>query len=456
MKFQLIDPQTEDLLAKGLVEKIGSSNAIITYKNKNNKELREVLEVKNHEKALKITLKTLTDKVVGVLSSVSEIEAVGHRVVHGGEEFSGSILITPKVIEKIKECSIFAPLHNPPNLMGIEACSAAIKDVDQVAVFDTAFHQKIPAYAHIYGLPYAIYEKLKIRRYGFHGTSHWFVSKKAAELLNRDYSDFKVITCHLGNGASVAAVKNGFSVDTSMGFTPLEGLVMGTRCGDIDPAIIPYVMQMEKLCPKDIDNLMNKSSGLKGISKTSNDMREVIEEADDGSALHKLALDVYCYRIKKYIASYLGVLNGADAIVFTAGVGENSARIRKMVCEGLDNLGVVIDSEKNSRNETIISTGKTQVMVVPTNEELAIAHETFNVLNAKYQKKLIEAKEKQMQDQLNSLTDADKAAIAIFCDKNSSKTGKVLYEAAKRELEFDISEPVFEELLEGMAINKDH
>ena len=455
LKFQLIDPQTEELLAKGLVEKIGSANAIITYKNKNNKELREVLEVKNHEKALKISLKTLTDKGLGVLSSTSEIEAVGHRVVHGGEKFSGSILITPEVIDRIKECSIFAPLHNPPNLMGIEACSAIMKDVDQVAVFDTDFHQQIPAYAYTYGLPYAIYEKLKIRRYGFHGTSHWYVSQKAAELLKRDYKDFKVITCHLGNGASIAAVKNGVSIDTSMGFTPLEGLVMGTRCGDIDPAIVPYVMQMEKLCPKEIDNLMNKSSGLKGISKTSNDVREVIEEADNGSPLHKLALDGYCYRIKKYIASYLGVLNGTDAIVFTAGVGENSARIRGMVCDGLDNLGIVIDSEKNSKNETTISKGKTNVMVVPTNEELAIARETFSVLNAKMQKKIADEKANQIREQLSSLTDAEKAAIAIFCDKNFAKAGKALYDAAKKELDLNIAQPVFEELLEAMEIKKD-
>ncbi len=452
LKFQLINSQAEEVVAKGLVEKIGSSNAIITYKNKENRELREVLEIKNHETGLQHVMKTLTDKKWGVISSVSEIEAVGHRVVHGGEKFSGSVLITDEVIDKIKECSIFAPLHNPPNLMGIEACSSLMKGIDQVGVFDTAFHQQIPDYAFIYGLPYAIYEKLKIRRYGFHGTSHWYVSKKAAEMLKKDYRDFKTITCHLGNGASLAAVRNGVSVDTTMGFTPLEGLVMGTRCGDIDPAIVPYIMQMEKLTPKEIDNLMNKSSGLKGISKTSNDMREIVEEADEGSKLHQLALDVYCYKVKKYIASYMGVLNGVDAIVFTAGIGENSAKIRGMVCAGMENLGISIDSAKNEKNESIISKGKVNVLVVPTNEELAIAQETYRVLSEKHQRKIAEEEERQMKIQIDSLNDAKKAAIAIFCAKHSDKSVKELYQAARKELKLEIKQSVFEELLKIMAI----
>jgi acetate kinase len=380
LKFQLIETNNDELIAKGLVEKIGTSNSIVTYTGVKKNEVREVYEIKNHDVALQRIISYLTDRVRGVIGQVSEIEAVGHRVVHGGEKFSDSVLIDEDVVKIIQECSVFAPLHNPPNLMGIKACSELIKNIAQVAVFDTAFHQKMPAYAYLYALPYAMYEKLKIRRYGFHGTSHSFVSKRAAEILNKDYKKFKVIVCHLGNGASAAAIKNGVSIDTSMGFTPLEGLIMGTRCGDIDPAIIPYLEEKEQLSAAEINNLMNKESGLKGISKISSDMREVVEAIEEGSELHKLAFDMYCYRIKKYIGSYYAALDGVDAVVFTAGIGENSGIVRKTICEGLGCLGISIDDEKNKKNELQIGTGKTQVMVVPTNEELAIAHETNRIL----------------------------------------------------------------------------
>lgn len=453
LKFQLINTRSEELLAKGIVEKIGTGNAVFNYQNKDGKKVHEIMEIRNHEVALKLVINNLTAQQWGVLSSISEIEAIGHRVVHGGEKFSGSVLITQEVIESIKECSIFAPLHNPPNLMGIMACSTFVAGIDQVAVFDTAFHQGIPPHAYVYGLPYSLYEQLKIRRYGFHGTSHSYVAKKAAETLGRDYyNDFKVITAHLGNGASLAAVKNGVSIDTTMGFTPLEGLAMGTRCGDIDPAILPYVMEKELLSPKEIDHLMNKLSGLKGISKTTNDMREIEEEALDGSVQHILALDIFCYRVKKYLAAYHGILNGADAIVFTAGIGENSRTVREKVCEGLDNLGIVIDKEKNTKNQVLIGDGRTKVMVIPTNEELAIAHETYRVLKDSIERKENEVKEKLVKEELNSLTEAKKAAIAIFCAKNADRSTKELYDSAKKILQLKISGSAFEELLKAMAI----
>jgi acetate kinase len=300
--------------------------------------------------------------------------------VHGGEDFSASVLINDKVKASLRRCIQFAPLHNPANLKGIEACEALLPSAPQVGVFDTAFHQTIPPKAYIYGLPYALYKKLRIRRYGFHGTSHAFVAHRAAEFLKTPIADLKIITCHLGNGASIAAVDGGKSVDTTMGFTPLEGLVMGTRCGSIDPALVPYIMEREKLGTKEIDAIMNKNSGMLGLTETSNDMREIEQEAARGSERHRLALEIYAYHVRKYIGSYMTALGRVDAIVFTGGIGENSRLIRRLVCEGLDALGIGIDPKKNEANERDISTGRVKVLIVPTNEELAIARDTRLIL----------------------------------------------------------------------------
>ncbi|MFC1725000.1 acetate/propionate family kinase [candidate division KSB1 bacterium] len=453
VKFQLIDSKDDNVIAKGIVEKIGTSSAVLRYRSFDKNEIREVLEVNNHEYAIKLALNTLTDKNRGVIKNVNEISAIGHRVVHGGESFSGSVIITDEVVKEMENCSIFAPLHNPANLKGIEACTSIIPGVDQVGVFDTAFHQQIPQKAFLYGLPYAIYEKHKIRRYGFHGTSHWYVSKKAAQILNSDYNNLKVITCHLGNGASIAAVKNGVSIDTSMGFTPLEGLIMGTRCGDIDPAIIPYLMDKESLSSKEINNLMNKSSGLKGISKTSNDMREIEEEAESGSELHQLALEIFCYRIKKYIGSYSAALGGLDAVVFTGGIGENSPLVREKVCEGLDFLGIVLDKGKNSKNETSLSTGNTSILVIPTNEELAIAHETDRVLKEKHERELKEKEDLKITKELSGLTESDKAKIAIIWAEHKKLSNEKLLEIIKKDIGSKLSADSFERLLKLMGLS---
>jgi len=382
IKFQLMRMEDENLLAKGIVEKIGSSDAIITYQPEGKNKIREIREVKNHEVAIEIVLSLLLHPQHGVLRDKTEIDGIGHRVVHGGEDFSGSVLITEKVKASLRRCIQFAPLHNPANLKGIEAGEALLPGVPQVGVFDTAFHQTIPPKAYIYGLPYALYKKLRIRRYGFHGTSHSFVAHRAAEFLKTPIADLKIITCHLGNGASITAVDGGKSVDTSMGFTPLEGLVMGTRCGSIDPALVPYIMEREKLGTKEIDSIMNKNSGMLGLTETSNDMREIEQEAARGSERHQLALEIYCYHVRKYIGAYMAALGRADAIVFTGGIGENSRLVRRMACEGLDALGIRIDPKKNEASERDISSGKVKVLVIPTNEELAIARDTRLILEA--------------------------------------------------------------------------
>ena len=382
IKFQLIQMEDETLLAKGIVEKIGSSDAIITYQPEGKNKIREIREVKNHEVAIEIVLSLLLHPQHGVLRDKTEIDGIGHRVVHGGEDFSGSVLITEKVKASLRRCIQFAPLHNPANLKGIEAGEALLPGVPQVGVFDTAFHQTIPPKAYIYGLPYALYKKLRIRRYGFHGTSHSFVAHRAAEFLKTPIADLKIITCHLGNGASITAVDGGKSVDTSMGFTPLEGLVMGTRCGSIDPALVPYIMEREKLGTKEIDSIMNKNSGMLGLTETSNDMREIEQEAARGSERHQLALEIYCYHVRKYIGAYMAALGRVDAIVFTGGIGENSRLVRRMACEGLDALGIRIDPKKNEASERDISSGKVKVLVIPTNEELAIARDTRLILEA--------------------------------------------------------------------------
>ena len=380
VKFQLFHMDTEEVAGKGLVERIGSSDAIISYQPAGKDKIREIREILNHDVALEMVLSLLLHPQHGVIQDKGEIDGIGHRIVHGGEEFSDSILITEKVKSAIRKYSQFAPLHNPPNLSGVEACEMLLPSVPQVAVFDTAFHQTIPPKAYMYGLPYALYKKLGIRRYGFHGTSHKYVAQKAAEVLGRPLERLKLITCHLGNGASITAVDGGKSVDTTMGFTPLEGLVMGTRCGDIDPALVPYIMEREKLTTKQIDSIMNKNSGMLGLTETSNDMREIEAEAFRGNEQHKLALDIYCHRVRKYIGAYMAELGRVDAIVFTGGIGEKSFYVRENVLASLAGFGIGFDPAENKKNALDISTGKVNVLVIPTNEELAIARDTKQIL----------------------------------------------------------------------------
>ena len=382
VKFQLIRMEDESLLAKGIVEKIGSSDAIITYQPEGRNKIREIREVLNHGVAIEMVLSLLLHPQHGVIKNKREIDGIGHRVVHGGEDFARSVLITEKVKASIRKCIQFAPLHNPHNLKGIEACEALLPGVAQVGVFDTAFHQTIPPRAYIYGLPYALYKKLSVRRYGFHGTSHNYVAQRAAEILKRPIADLKIITCHLGNGASITAVDGGKSIDTTMGFTPLEGLVMGTRCGSIDPALVPYIMEREKLGTKEIDSIMNKNSGMLGLTETSNDMREIEQEAARGSERHKLAIEIYCHYIKKYIGAYMAEMGRADAIVFTGGIGENSRLVRRLVTAGLSEFGINIDPQKNEKNDRDISADRVKILVIPTNEELAIARDTKLILES--------------------------------------------------------------------------
>lgn len=383
LKYQLIDMENEELLAIGLAERIGISGSLVTHETIGKEEVVIEKDLEDHKITLQIVMDALTNPEHGVIKSMDEISAVGHRVVHGGEEFTSSVLITDDVIAEIEGCANLAPLHNPPNLMGIHACKELLPDVPMVAVFDTAFHQTMPSQAYIYALPYELYEKYGVRRYGFHGTSHMYVARRAAEILGKPIEDFKIVTCHIGNGASMTAVDGGKSVDTSMGLTPLEGLVMGTRCGDIDPAIIPFLADKEGLSFQELDDLMNKKSGLFGLSGLSNDLRDILKAAEEGNDRAQLALDVYNRRIKKYIAAYAAVMGGLDVIVFTAGVGENSIETRKESCSGLEFLGVEIDDEKNDvrGKETIISSdnSKVKVLLIPTNEELAIARETRDI-----------------------------------------------------------------------------
>ncbi len=385
VKYQFIETSTREVLAKGQVERIGMDDAVLTHIRADGDTVKISAEILDHNIAIEYVIAVLLSKNHGVIKDKSEIDAVGHRVVHGGEVFSNSVLITDEVIEKIRENIELAPLHNPHNLRGIMACKRLLPDTPQVAVFDTAFHQKMPEYAFIYGLPYELYKKYKIRRYGFHGTSHRYVSHRASEILGVPIEKLKIITAHLGNGCSMSAVKFGVSIDTTMGFTPLEGLLMGTRSGDIDPAVVLYIMSKEGLSMSEANALLNKHSGLLGISGVSSDMREIIQEMKNGNHRAKLAFDVFCYRIKKYIGAYASAMGGVDAIVFTAGIGENSPDVRKKVCEGLEFLGIKIDDEKNNspEKEKIISTddSKVKVLVIPTNEELVIALDTAEIVS---------------------------------------------------------------------------
>ena len=384
LKYQLLNPETGVLLAKGLCERIGIDGKF-TYKPQiEGKQVLDAVDVAmpTHSEAIQAVLNALVDKDNGVIGSMKEIDAVGHRVVHGGEAFNKSVLITDEVMKALEDCIPLAPLHNPANITGINACTAVMgKDVPQVAVFDTAFHQTMPEEAYMYGLPYEYYEKYKIRRYGFHGTSHSYVSKKAAEVLGKKYEDLKIIVCHMGNGASLSAVKNGKSVDTSMGLTPLEGLIMGTRSGDMDPAIMEFIAKKENLDIAGVMNVLNKKSGVLGLSGVSSDFRDIEEAAEAGNDRAAKALAAYNYRVVKYIGAYTAAMDGVDVIAFTAGLGENGKSMRKAVCEHLSYLGIKIDDEANSvrGKDIVISTpdSKVKVMVIPTNEELAIARETL-------------------------------------------------------------------------------
>lgn len=384
LKYQLIDMTNESALAVGLCERIGIDNSIITQKRFDGKKLEKTTDFPNHKVAMGEVVNSLTDPEFGVIKDMSEINAVGHRVVHGGEKFTASALIDADVEKSIRDCFDLAPLHNPPNMMGITACQELMPGVPMVAVFDTAFHMTIPKYAYMYALPYSMYEKYGIRKYGFHGTSHMYVSKRAIAMLGKPVEETKIITCHLGNGSSIAAVKGGKSIETTMGFTPLEGVCMGTRCGSIDPAVVPFIMEKENLSPRDVDTIMNKKSGVLGISSISNDFRDLDEAASHGNERAELALEVFAYKIKKVIGEYSAVLDDPDAIVFTAGIGENSASIRKRILSGLENFGVKIDDEKNKiRGQEIdISTpdSKVRVFVIPTNEELTIARDTKEIV----------------------------------------------------------------------------
>jgi len=380
LKYQLIDSDTEEWLAKGLCERIGIDGRIVYQPAGGEKEKLDS-PMPDHTNAIKLVLEYLTNEKTGVLKSLDEIGAVGHRIVHGGEKFASSVVITDEVIKAIEECNDLAPLHNPANLIGIDACKKLMPATPMVAVFDTAFHQTMPEKAYLYGLPSSYYEKYKIRRYGFHGTSHSFVSKRCADVLGKKYEDLKTIVCHLGNGASVSAVKNGKCVDTSMGLTPLEGLIMGTRSGDLDPAILEFIAKKENLDIAGVMNVLNKKSGVYGMSgNLSSDFRDLEDAYNEGNKLAIQAIEAFCYRTAKYVGAYCAAMNGVDAICFTAGIGENAAIVRTKICEYLGYLGITIDEEKNHirGEEVVISSddSKVKVLIIPTNEELAIARET--------------------------------------------------------------------------------
>lgn len=387
LKFQLIDVAGEGVIAKGLCERIGIEGSRLVYSPPSGEKIKRVTPMPDHTQAIKLVLQALTDEAIGVVRSLKEIGAVGHRIVHGGERFAASTLITGEVIRAIKECSELAPLHNPANLTGISACRELMPDTPMVAVFDTSFHQTMPEEAYIYGIPYKYYKKYKIRRYGFHGTSHSYVSRRAAQVIGKEYEDLKIIVCHLGNGASVSAVKKGKCIDTSMGLTPLEGLVMGTRSGDIDPAIIEFIAHKEGKGLDEIMEVLNKESGVLGLSDGfSSDFRDLEEAYEEGKEAAVRAMNVFAYRVAKYIGAYCAAMNGVDAICFTAGLGENSPLVRRQICEYLGYLGIRLDEERNGkRGEDIIISAMdsgTKVLVIPTNEELAIARETYAVIEA--------------------------------------------------------------------------
>ena len=391
VKYQLYDWQKKEVIAKGMVERVTIGDSFIIHEVPGRDTYREEYECPDHKVAIHLIIKILSDKHYGVVSDMSQISAVGHRVVHGGEKFTCSVRIDDTVLDAIKAVQDLAPLHNPPNISGIEAAQSVLPDVPHIAIFDTAFHQTMPEYAYMYALPYEWYEKYGVRRYGFHGTSHLYVSKRAAVMLGKDPKECNIITMHIGNGVSHSAIKNGVSVDTSMGLTPLEGAVMGTRCGDLDPAIPAFIMEKEELSAKQIDSVLNKKSGILGLTGQFTDRRDVIEGAEEGDLRCKLALDVEAYRLKKYIGAYAAATGGIDAVVFTAGVGEMGALIREKTLEGLEFMGILLDKEKNRKTmtrkaETVITTpdSPVKVFVIPTDEELVFTEDVVAILEGTY------------------------------------------------------------------------
>ncbi|NLW02806.1 MAG: acetate kinase [Clostridiaceae bacterium] len=384
LKYQLINVEGETVLARGVCDRIGINGSFIRHKTCDGRSIIKEIVMESHLEAIKQLIAVLTDEETGVIKSLDEINAVGHRVVHGGEKFFSSVIIDDEVIKTIEECEELAPLHNPPNITGIKACSKILEGVPQVAVFDTAFHQTMPKKVYIYALPYEYYEKYRLRKYGFHGTSHKYVSERAEVLLKRPYDQLKIVTCHLGNGSSITAVDCGKSVETSMGFTPLDGLAMGTRCGTIDPAAVTFLMNKEKLSTDEMDCIMNKKSGVYGISGVSSDFRDLEKAVNEGNERAELALQIFSYQVKKFIGAYACAMGGLDAVVFTAGIGENNPDIRQRVCTNMEFLGIKIDPEKNRSKgiEIDISTddAKVRTLIIPTNEELAIAKETIRLI----------------------------------------------------------------------------
>jgi acetate kinase len=389
IKYQLLDMANDaDVLAKGLLERVGINDSILKHEAKGRDVYKLVQDVSDHEVGVNLILKTLMHPEYGVIKDKNEISAVGHRVVHGGEKFSGSVLITQEIIDKMEECVDLAPLHNPANLKGIYAMQKLLPEIPQCGIFDTAFHATMPDYVYMYALPFEMYDKHKIRRYGFHGTSHRYVSQKACEILKVKYEDQKIITCHLGNGASIAAIKNGKSFDTSMGLTPVEGLIMGTRCGDLDLGALLFLMEKENMDTKKANNFINKVSGMAGISGVSSDMRDIEKAAGEGNKKAKLALDMYVYRVKKYVGSYAAAMGGVDLIIFTGGIGENDCEVRSGVCKNMEFMGIEFDFEKNHglrcKDEILTKpSSKVTVMSVSTNEELVIALDTLEIVNGK-------------------------------------------------------------------------
>lgn len=387
LKYQVLDMTNESLLCKGLVERIGIDGSAITHEKIGTDKVKKEVPMKDHKDAIEQVIAAIQDKDNGVVKSMDEIGAVGHRVVHAGEKFSKSVLITDDVVKALEECVELAPLHNPPNLLGIAACKQLMPKTPMVAVFDTAFHQTMPPESYIYAIPYEYYEKYGIRRYGFHGTSHKYVAERASRMLNVSLEDLKLITCHLGNGASVSAIKRGKCIDTSMGFTPLEGLVMGTRSGDLDPAIVSFIQEKENLSQDKVNEILNKKSGVLGISGVSSDFRDLEEAVAEGNDRAALALKVFAHKVRFYIGAYIAEMNGVDAIVFTAGVGENDVSMREIICDNLGNLGIKLDPVANKvrGKETVISAddSKVKILMIPTNEELMIARDTYDIVTSK-------------------------------------------------------------------------
>ena len=385
VKYKLFDMKTGQIKGQGGVEKVGMKGSFLKHKTESGQKVQLEGEILDHQSAIEYILGVLTSKKYGSIKNLSEIDAVGHRVVHGGEEFNSSMLITDDVIAKIEECFEIAPLHNPPNLAGIRAISELIPDIPQVGVFDTAFHQTMPSHAYMYAIPYSLYTKYSIRRYGFHGTSHRYVSKKGAEFLDLDYNNSKIITCHIGNGGSVAAILNGKSIDTSLGFTPVEGLMMGTRCGDIDLGVVTYLMDKEMISTSAASTLFNKHSGMLGISGISSDMRDIDVARSEGNERAELGFNMYVYRLKKYIGAYMAALGGANAIIFTGGVGENDYKVREAVCSNMEFAGIDFDAEKNAQVRAIDveltkANSRVKVAIIPTDEEFMIASDTMELI----------------------------------------------------------------------------